>query len=175
MDKRGLSPVIAVVLLIMITIVAIGIIASFLIPFIRDSLGEGKECFEVLSDLHFAETPYNCYDDDSSADDSTGFSIGIDDERIKGFSVALISGGSSDAIDIIDNTDGDSLTPKISIFDGSAGGATTLTVPKRGGIRTYIAEGIFDRIEIYPILESGNKCDLSDSIELRPCDLIDLP
>ena len=161
MDKRGLSPVIAVVLLVMITVVAAGIIVGFVVPFVKEGLVNSEECFNVLEDLSFAGTPYNCY---YPINDSTGFSIQINDESIVGFRVALLSEGSADSYDIDNESTG---TIFGMLGDGGVGG--DLTVPKRGGVRTYVLYGKFEQIEIFPILESGGKCEKTDNIIIKNC------
>ena len=44
-----------------------------------------------------------------------------------------------------------------------------LQVPERGGVRTYVSMGIFDKAEIFPILEGGGKCELADEISFDEC------
>jgi flagellin-like protein len=163
MNKEGLSPVIGVVLLLMITVVAAGIILAFVVPFVQNNLAGSGECFEILGDLSFDETPYNCFNS-PSIEGRTGFSVRIDSENIVGFRVALQAEGSSDAFDV---TDGDQY-PELRMLDGDFDGP--LQVPQRGGVRTYVALGVFDKIEIFPILESDRKCDLADEIDINVCD-----
>ena len=159
---------IAVVLLIMITIVAAGIIVGVVVPFVREGLEGSGQCFDVLGDLSFAETPYNCYDADN---DSTGFSVKIDNEEIAGFRVSLFEAGtgSADSYDIEQGTSG---TVFGMLGDDDVGG--DLEVPKKGGVRTYVLYGHFERIELFPILESGAKCDMSDSVNINSCIDVDL-
>ena len=57
LKKRGLSPVVASVLIILITVVAAMVIASFVIPWVGQIGEEGQECFNVLGDLSFKSTP----------------------------------------------------------------------------------------------------------------------
>ena len=164
--KRGLSPVIAVVLLVLITIVAATIIVAFVIPFVNKNLDEGSECFEVLGDLSFDETPYNCFNDNGEFE-RTGFSVRIDNENIIGFRVSLVTQGSYDGVDIINGNEGNSLNPNIRMLLVTFG---VLEVPGRGGVRTYVAKGLFYKAEIFPILKGGGKCGLSDDILFSQCD-----
>jgi len=171
--KRGLSPVIAVVLLMLITIVAAGIIVAFVIPFVKQSLGGGGECFDVLGDLSFDETPYNCFNSSASINlmpdqKRTGFSVRIDNENIIGFRVSLQAQGSADALDIKNGTDDSEITDKIRMLGKDFN--NPLEVPKKGGVRTYVAKGVFDKAELFPILESGAKCDSAGDIKLNECE-----
>lgn len=166
-EKRGLSPVIAVVLLLMITVVAAGLIVAFVVPFVSKNLDTSGECFDVLGDLSFDETPYNCFAE-SGGNSRTGFSVRVDNENIIGFRVALQTGGSSDAVEIEEGTNGSSLTRRIRMLSQDFN--VPLTVPGRGGVRTYVSEGRYDKAEIFPILTSGGKCDMADDIILKPCE-----
>ncbi len=63
-NKKGVSGIIATVLLILITITAVFLIASFVIPFIRDNLENRNEltCFE-LGDKAKLVRDKSCYQD----------------------------------------------------------------------------------------------------------------
>ena len=163
MEKRGLSPIIAVVLLLMITVVAAGIILAFVVPFVKENLSSSGECFEVLGDLKFDETPFNCF---NSTEDGgrTGFSVRIDNEKIVGFRISLQSEGSSDAFDIESGTQASNIRMLLDNFN------SPLEVPTRGGVRTYVTQGIFEKLEIFPILESKRKCDMADEIKIDKCE-----
>ena len=70
MDKRGVSPVIAEILLVMLTIAAIGIVAGFVIPFVQNTLTKSTECtnyndyfkFQEVFNVGSDEFRYNCRD-----------------------------------------------------------------------------------------------------------------
>jgi len=47
MFKRGVSPVVATVLLLVLTIGLAAIIFAFVIPFVQDQLGNSKACLKV--------------------------------------------------------------------------------------------------------------------------------
>src|SRR3989344_8034348 len=102
--KRGVSPVIATVLLLVLTIVAVSILAVFIIPFVKNSLGTSKGCFDVLGDIKFdAESRYNCnYQNASGA--RSGFSVRIDSDEIVGFSLTLFQQGSANSYRIENGT-----------------------------------------------------------------------
>ena len=61
MFKRGVSPVIATVLLLVITVVIASIIFAFVIPFVNKSLGNSKACLNVLDGIEFPESRFNCW------------------------------------------------------------------------------------------------------------------
>jgi len=59
-DKRGISDVIATVLIILVTIVAAGTFAAFLIPWIQKTTGEATSCFDVQGKISFVQDS-SCY------------------------------------------------------------------------------------------------------------------
>ncbi len=158
LQKRGVSPVIATVLLVVITLVAIGILAAFVIPFVNKSLSN-EDCFNILGNLKFEDSSYSCYVNDNPG--RTGFSIRVDNKDIVGFKTVFYSGGSSEPVEIINSTDGTALSPEVRML----GNSTNLVLPKTGGVRTYVVHGIYEKIELYPILSSGTTCDQSDILE----------
>jgi flagellin-like protein len=162
MLKRGVSPVIATVLLVVITLVAVAILASFVIPFVKKNLGS-QECFDVLGHLKFESSNYVCYL--SGTDNRTGFSVRADDDNLIGFRAIFYAGGSSEPAEILNGTDGTTLNPQVFML----GGSSFLAMPQKGGVRTYVVHGVYEKVELYPILKSGTTCDQSDSIELSRC------
>jgi len=159
--KRGLSAVVATVLLILLSLAAVSIIAGFVIPFARDSLDEGGACFDLLGDLQIADTGYNCYAEnpDNQGDYRSGFSVRVENENIIGFRVGLTRSGSSSAYILTDETEESEIT---KIGPGSF-------IPGVGEVRTYFYEGIIDKVEIAPLTVGENSCDISDSIKLKEC------
>lgn len=171
-NKRGLSPVIAVVLLLLITIVAATIILGVVVPFVRDNLDSSKECFEAIGDVSFAETAFNCHDSDYSQTESrSGFSVRIDGENVGGFRVSLLSGGNSDSYDVENGT---SIADMGNVRRGGAVVGAPLDIPEKGGVRTYVVAksdgSVFEKAELFPILKNGRKCDLADEIVINKCE-----
>lgn len=161
--KRGLSPIVATVLIIMITVIAATIIATFVVPFVQNVPEEGQKCFEVFSDLKFHDTLYNCYSTNNSGNNFTGFSVSVNDKEVKGFTLLAINKGSSDRYEI---TDGIS-SPDLKMLGGNFGEA--LELPENGGVRTYVYNGLVESFEIYPILSDGKQCERSDLMEPELC------
>jgi flagellin-like protein len=176
MNRRGVSPVVATVLILLITILSATLIAPFVINFVNSNLDESGSCFDVVGDLEFAETGFNCYTETSVAGVfNTGFSIKINDDSITGFRVALLASGSSDAVEISEGTDGISLDPVIRMLNTPT---QPLVLPSNGGVRTYVVQNSqLNEIELFPLLEGNKKCDAADKISIVQCsndDAIDL-
>ena len=180
MNKRGVSAVIAAVMLIMITVVAAGLIFSFVIPFVNEQTEGASECFDVFGGLEFGSTAFNCYVEsadtgcgadtngdgqgDSPCYDSTGFSVRVTKDGIAGVRVSLVSEGSSDIFDI---KDAENLTD-LRMLEGATFGSA-LEFPQSGGMRTYVAKGIYENAQVGAILDNGNFCDFSDSVIFNEC------
>jgi flagellin-like protein len=170
--KRALSPVIAVVLLILITIAAGAIIAGFSIPFVRDGLDESTRCLDFNEYYSFKESvefkgvayQFNCFDKDKQ-----GFSIAtksVENNSVKnldGFNILFY--GDKDT-EILKMEKG-KVTTGVNELGKISG---NLEIPKQGEIRTYVYQTgeRFNRMEVYPIVK-GKICDKSDDIEIVTC------
>ena len=58
-NKKGISPIIATVLLIVIVIAAVALIIAFLIPFIQDQISGAESCYSARVSIKEAESCYN--------------------------------------------------------------------------------------------------------------------
>jgi flagellin-like protein len=169
MDRRGVSPVVATVLLIVITTVIAAIILTFVLPLVKDKLGESEACLDVFDGLEFAESQFNCFKNEGttqSPDFYTGFSVNLKKEGIDGFRIALVeeTTGSSKTY-MFKKSDSDFPSSEIS----GVGGSSYLSFPKVGGVRSYVADEEYARGEIAPILANGQVCSVSDTIEFVVC------
>lgn len=166
MNRLGVSPVVATVLLLVLTIVIGSIVFSVVLPFVDDKLGESKACLDVFEGVEFAESSFNCYNLTAPTVE-TGFSVKINKEKVEGVRIALIdSNENSDVVEIRQS----SSNPGLRMV-GSAVGAynTPLTFPTAGGQRTYLASGTYKKAEIAPITDSGEICAVGDVIEFQLC------
>ena len=164
MDRKGVSPVIATVLLLVLTIVIGGIIFSVVIPFVKDSLGDSRACLNVFEGVEFSESKFNCY---NSTALNTGFSVKLKKEDIVGFRVALI--GSTGSSDVVDIKEGATLINVRMVGSGPSGYNAILAFPSVGGQRSYVAQGRYEKAEISPITKSGEICAVADKIDFTSC------
>lgn len=168
-DRKGVSPVVATVLLLVLTIVIGGIVFSVVIPFVNDSLGESKECLDTFEGVEFPESQFNCYGINAGAEE-TGFSVKVNKEGISKVKVALIdSNGNSDVVEIYDGVTNPSIRP--------IGGALNdaLEFPSVSGQRTYVANKFYKKAEISALSSSGDICAVADIIEFEPCINVPFP
>ena len=177
MKKRGVSPVIATVLIVMLTIAAIAIISAVVVPFVRDSLYKSSECLAYKGLWTFDKSQgYNCYYPVDANMMFYAFSIksSPNEELLNngaGFKVVLISNkGETLPLDI--NNSSPSSTGVGGIWIAGRPNEP-IKVPGAGGIITYgykTDKGQFDAAEVYGVLKSGRICgDEVDRVTLEIC------
>jgi hypothetical protein len=61
MEKRGLSAVVATVLLILLAIMAVVVVWAFVVPFVNNQLDEGTACVDADYELSVIAGEHTCY------------------------------------------------------------------------------------------------------------------
>jgi len=61
-NKKGISAVVATVLIILITVAAVTIIWAAIIPMINDQLARGTICLDAMTQINIESKGYTCYD-----------------------------------------------------------------------------------------------------------------
>lgn len=174
MKKRGVSPVIATVLLVILALAAVGILASYLVNFTKTGLGKAGECIPYRDYFKFDDSfGYDCRSGNLYA-----FSIKVtstEDEslagNLKGFSVAF--------------TDENGETSVSNVYSGNLSGcgagktkmlakgcSEALALPAAGGTKTYVYDSggkSFKTAEVYAVLSNNRLCEKSDTIEIMDC------
>ena len=169
-EKRGLSAVVATVLLILLSVSAVVVIARFIIPFVNRGL-EGTSCFEYRDYFKFDESfGFDCYKENSGVytyiltikprADNTGA------ENVRGFGLKFMMEGGGTTANFIE---GASPGSGIEMFNGG-----NIRIPVSGGTSSvlsynYTAGSKYTKVEIYPILKEDKICDTSDSTKLSKC------
>src|SRR3989338_4397095 len=170
LKKKGLSAVVATTLLILLTVVSVGIISTFIIPFVNDSL-ESTSCVHFREYYKFDESfDLNCYEDIIGGKDYK-FSVRArsdktDSDKIIGFNLRFLSEGTATPIEIINGT---TVTDLIMLDPTMAGGKLIIPTPSGDySVLSYnYSSGVnYTKMEIYPIIKDDKVCDLSDSIKL---------
>ena len=152
MKKRGLSDVIATVLIIMLTVGAVAMIFEFVIPFVKNNLEKAEVCNNIRGKITLGER--TCLN-------STNTMIQIElggSNDVKGFLVSLsVIGGDSRLFEIRDGAD----LEGVSMYNG----AGTVSIPGNGESKTYVFNMSSDHVSIAPIFEKKINCDkISESI-----------
>jgi len=172
MDKRGIAPVIATILIVLLTMVAVSILAAFIIPFVRENLQKGTECLPYREYFKFDESfGYNCFD----AQGKHGISVKAGtatkkvSEKISGFELVSITEGESKKISF--KKEQAACDSGVKTLGSNCQG--NLKIPEPGEIITYVYESAdkskYTSIEVYPTLASEAICEKSDSVKLIPC------
>lgn len=172
-NKRGISDVVATVLIMMITIAAVAVIAGFVVPFVRNSLQKSTECAAYKSYYTFDESfGYNCYDENIYSISIKASFDKLLAENVGGIKIVFSDkSGASKVVEIkndsISSQDEGGISIKGSPFEN-------LRIPGPGGVITYaysaLAEEQFLSAEVYPVLKNGRICaDSKESIDLIAC------
>lgn len=180
LGKRGVSDVIATVLMIMLVIVAVGIVFGFVIPFVQNNLEGAGSCIEIFDAIDI-NRQYTCKGSLSGQIDSTTgnpilnndvlVSVNVGDAEIDGLLIAVSDGGSRKSLEIKgENLEGIYMYEyNVNIFTQAI-----LQVPGRNGGRTYRivnSEAGFNdpsSVQVSPIV--GNKvCDPLPVFNLQEC------
>jgi len=165
-NKRGISDVVTTVLIIMLTLIAVGVIAGVVVPFVREGLQKSTECMDYKEVYTFDES----------------FDLNCKSEGLYKFSIKANGDG-----DLIEKVSGikiivrreDETTETMDILNGKisegiimSNEETILILPGPSGVKSYYytSQGEFVSAEVYPVLENGRICaDVIESIKIVPC------
>jgi len=150
-DKKGISGIIATVLLIILTVGAASILFVFIIPWINAMLDNAKVCNDLQDSITLVEGKYTCYNSANPVNTSVMIKINAGkDIEVAGFAVSLTSSGSAKRYDVKNGT-----SANVRMYNGSA----TLTVPEVGGAETYIFPVKAESVDVSPLTSSGKTCN----------------
>jgi flagellin-like protein len=142
--RKGLSPVVATVLLIGISVALVAVILGIIRPFAQERLDESKRCYDVLGEVKF-NYEYTCY---NSSTDTMIVSISQGDVELDGMIVVFTeTNGTYSNTFTLNNTIGDPY--------GIPG--------PESGKRYYFNDitNIPSHIGVAPIVD-GKPCDVAD-------------
>ena len=157
-NKKGISAIVATVLIILITVAAITIIWAAIIPMISNQLESGTVCLDAVSQVQLLDAGYTCKTVNATA---TGFNMtlqvkhGAKDFELAGLQVLISEGGSTTPYELTGNLPGSNEEKVLSVADYAN---TTVEGP--------------DKIQIAPIVVVGNtqeSCDISATKTLTIC------
>jgi len=175
MRKKGLSPVVATIAIILVTVGAVSFIAGFLVPYFKTQLNEGTECVDYREYFTFDDSfGFNCYEAREGFY-LTGVSVRANSapdrvaQGVKGFELLFFEGAESKKVTVENGLAGGSLRGETKLWNSTA----SLAVPEEGGVRTYVYNSSerVTRVEIFPVLkENDRQCDKSAEVEINlPC------
>lgn len=155
-DKKGVSAIVATVLIIMITVAAVAIIWAAIIPMVKDSISGGTVCFDAESDVSLKANDLTCYEKDGN---DTILKISIEksnNEKVQltGFNVQLISDGSSDTIRVGGNKESSAVVDGNKSIPGD-GESKMIKINISNLSESNISA--YEKVSIAPIAKSGSK------------------
>jgi hypothetical protein len=153
-SKKSQSEVVTTVLLVLLSIVAVGIVISFVYPLVTNQISK-SDCVNVLDQIEITNNQqYTCYNS-SAKNLSVQIHAGDLQGKSSGFLISVGSGGGSSNYKI--NNSG--IITNVTIRGGS-------NIPGKNEERTYVISSINskpDYVNVYLILNNGNTCDSSSS------------
>ena len=158
-NKKGVSEIVATVIILLITISAIFMVFAFIIPFVKDNLTKGSKCFpSALEEVSIVDES-SCYNLNTEINTLIRVKFGNIESDVKGIYITLDVGQ-----EVISYTlkQGESY-PNIN------NGAMVNMPSKDGGERTYIFNGVSSREAGIGIIDKETRCKLSDEAELTKC------
>ena len=162
--KKGVSSIIATILLILISIFAATIIIGFVVPFVKDTLAEEKECYEVKDQLKInTESAYTCvYGGGKNASVTIRREFG--EVEIKGFKMGVYGDDGARVFDIKEGR-----VENVKMINGS----DILEIPEKGGERTYSINTTLtniNEVKIVPLRINGKPCSKAvNTAKIKGC------
>jgi len=172
-SKRAISALVATVLLILITVVAVGIIWGAITPMMNRAMEMGQACLSARLTIN-TESGYTCYN--STAFPSHGevqvmISRGSEEFELAGMHLILSGVGQSKTFIVRNNTN----SSYIRMIEDSDYGQL-LELPNVNEERTYVinASGFtnVEEVKVAPIVHVGNTekvCQVSSRVAIASC------
>jgi flagellin-like protein len=158
-NKKGISAIVATVLIILITVAAVTIIWAAIIPMINNQLESGTVCLDAVSQVQLVDAGYTCVNDGDNV--TLQVRHGSKDFVLKDIQVLISAGGTTTSYTIIENETRSGLT------ESDLPGANE---EKVFTIDTTTSD--IDKIQIAPVVAVGatqEVCDISATKVLTSC------
>ncbi|MBU3906652.1 MAG: hypothetical protein KKA64_00185 [Nanoarchaeota archaeon] len=170
--RKGLSTIVATLILIALTMVSITIIWVVVKNLIERNLQQAGSCMDIFDKVSINKA-YTCYDSNSK---ELRFSLNTGNIRLSGVSVAISNVEGTKSIKLEDKTPLINYTYAKNYGDAAYGGG--LKFPGENSGQTYVINCIInttnvnfgftkkpDSLKIYPIV-SGIQCEAVDSLSV---------
>jgi len=156
--KKGISAVVATVLIILITVAAVTIIWAAIIPMIKNQISGGTACLDAVSQVSIVSEGYTCVDSTGTGTVKVQISRGAKDFDLEEIQVLISVGG-------------DTYSMKEEASDLGANEEMLITLNASDFDDVSDISGA-TKVEIAPVVTVGNTqetCDISASAELTEC------
>ncbi len=175
-NKKAISPVITTILLVMISLAAVAIVASFVGPNIETWLKQG-DCVKAVGQIDIdTSSKYTCYEMFAWPTHPNYASVNLSVKRgaealgIEQFVITIYGEGRSEKFDIKPVTA--PTDTKILMYGDNSPIAQNIEIPERREMVTYslnttLAE--ITSVEIAPIIKGNIFCDAADRKVIEAC------
>lgn len=166
-NRKGLSTIVTTLIIILLSIVAVGVVWIFVNNTINKQITSNKACFGNYDKVKL-NGQYTCYEV-SGSNYNLRVSLTIGDIAVDKVIVSVASG---DIVKSYEITNNQKPVAGLAMYPS---GDTNVILPAQNSGLTYEATGFsskIDSIQIAPMI-SGQLCDVSDSLfEIGDCALI---
>ena len=160
MEKKGISAVVATVLIILITVAAVTIIWAAIIPMINNQLSKGTICLDAISQLSIENKGYTCIEGN---DLKIQIGHGATNFDLADIQVLISSNGSTESINLVGDAG--------ILFADLPGTNEERTVTILDAVMTTNAADI-DTVNIAPIVTVGDTteaCEALSPVLIKTC------
>ena len=156
--KKGVSGIIATVLLLFLTILAVVIIAGIVLPFIRDNIEDNNSvsCFEIGDKLKILLED-SCYIDNGGVDDETKVRVRLGGVNLTNIYFLMSAAGGGEEVDRY--VLGEGTIPDISEMPDFGGGEKIYTFSGK----------VYKKASVGGVVGDDTFCDVSDDKILKSC------
>ncbi len=168
-NKKGVSTVVASVLIVMLTVLIVIFISQFIIPYVKNNLYKSSECLDYQKYFSFDDSlGYNC------KKNGMGYILSVKAEgqkelenNIGSLKLVFYGSGKSFGLEVKDNKARNNTFFMINNIIN-----TPFKLPKTGETQSYaynVSEN-YNKVEVYTLLKSGRTCEAkNDEITLENC------
>jgi flagellin-like protein len=162
-NKKGISAIVATVLIILITVAAVTIIWAAIIPMISNQLDKGVICLDAVSQVQLKDDGYICYEETPSVDGDYSVFVhvgrGPGKFELADIQVLVSVGGETNSVDLV----GDGFANKTDLPGPNGAEVFEIWSPDFNGA---------DSLQIAPIVSVGasqQSCDISSTKKISAC------
>ena len=163
-NKKGISAVVATVMIILITVASVTVVWVAVIPMISDKLDSSTVCLDAVSQIQLLDEGYTCWDDDA---DTVSIQVkhGSSPLELADIQVLVSSGGDTTMFKVSNDTT--TVTPV----------GANIPLPGVNEEKVYVIDtssvsGDVSSVQIAPVVAVGTDeeiCDVSDTRTLPDC------
>jgi flagellin-like protein len=161
-NKKGISAIVATVLIILITVAAVTIIWAAIIPMINNQLDKGTVCLDAVSQVQLVDAGYTCK---NAEEVSLQIKHGSKSFKLADIQVLISAGGTTTSYSLLENA-----------TDSSGEAIVMDDLPGSNEERVFLIDTgdtiNLTQVQIAPIVSVGNTqeaCDVSASKVLLDC------